>query len=348
VTLPPAILPIEHNRPTLGAEEQEAACRVLSSNWVAQGPEVAAFEDEVCAFLGLRQGHAVALSSGSAALYLALKILARDDSRVACPVYACSALTNAIALAATTPILIDTNPNDPNIDGAALLASGADIAIVPHMFGFPAFLPDINEVRIIEDVAQALGSSVVNRPAGISGNVGIFSFYASKVITTGGQGGMLVSRDRNIVEAARDYRAFDCRKDRQPRFNFQMTDLQAAVGRVQLVKLPAFLSRRNEIFERYRHAGLDLLEPESRGRPIRYRCVIRSKAPRSLIEHLSGYGINAIVPIEDWELLGPAEQFPNATELTRTTVSLPIYPSLTDKEQDRIISSLDQIMSRTQ
>lgn len=332
---------IPHNRPALGPEEQRAAQRVLDSGWLAQGREVEAFENEVCAFLGLPEGHAVAVSSGTAALFLALRVLDVAGSAVGCPVYACSALTNAITLAGARPALIDTAAGSPNIDLAALRRSPVRTAIVAHIFGFPVDLAGLDGIRIIEDAAQAFGARVRGAPVGLQGDIGIFSFYATKIITSGGQGGMLVSRDSAIIAATRDYREFDCRRDRQPRFNFQMTDLHAAIGRAQLEKCRDFLRRRDEIFDRYQRLGLALLDdnaPETDC--VRFRSVVTTPRPRQLIEHLAHDGVRAIVPVEDWELLGPAEQFPNAAALARSTVSLPTYPGLSRPELDQIVKVL--------
>lgn len=331
---------IPHNCPALGPEEQLAAQRVLESRWLAQGTEVEAFENEVCAYLGLQSGHAVAVSSGTAALFLALWVLEAKRSAVVCPVYACSALTNAIALAGAVPVMVDTAQDSPNIDFGALNRADTDLAIVPHMFGFPVELKKQNGIRVIEDCAQALGTYVDGKPVGLSGLVGVFSFYATKMITSGGQGGMLVSGDRRIIDMVRDYRQFDCRDDRRPRFNFQMTDLQAAVGREQLRKLPLFLSRRREIFEQYRDAGLDVFDVQSNSVPARYRTIICSNNPQRVIDTLAQHGIKAIVPVNDWELLGPADNFPNAAAFARTTVSLPTYPSLMEKDVLQIVSAL--------
>jgi perosamine synthetase len=335
---------IPHNRPTLGLDEQRAADRVLASGWIAQGREVEAFENELCGYLGLPEGHAVAVSSGTAALFLALWILDAQGSTVACPVYACSALVNAIRLAGADPHFVDTAADSPNIDPSKLARATAGFSIIAHMFGMPVDISAVTKsgVVVIEDCAQALGASFAGAPVGVSGHVGIFSFYATKMMTSGGEGGMLVARDRGLADAARDYRQFDGRHDRKPRFNFQMTDLQAAIGRVQLRKLPGFVTRRGEIFARYRDAGFDLLDEKSHGVPVRYRSIVRTESPRAIIDKLAQYDIKAIVPVEDWELLGAAEQYPNATALTRTTVSLPTYPLLSDEELSRILDVLNE------
>ncbi len=337
----PARRTVPHNRPTLGPEEARAAERVIASGWLAQGAEVEAFENEMCAYLGLPRGHAVATSSGTAALFLALWVLGARGARVACPVYACSALTNAIHFAGATPVLIDNERDRPNVDIAAVARADAAIAIVPHMFGVPADIAKLDGMHVIEDCAQALGASMGGAPVGIAGTVGIFSFYATKMITSGGQGGMLVSRDRGIVDAVRDFRQFDCRDDRRPRFNLQMTDLQATIGREQLRKLPWFVARREEIFAKYRRAGFEALDADDAALPVRYRFVMQSERPHRAIEALAQNGITAIVPLAEWELLAPSEGFPNAAALARSTISLPIYPSLSDEDASRVIDAMN-------
>lgn len=337
---------IAHNAPTLGPREAEAAQRVLASGRVAQGPEIEGFENEFCEALGLPHGHAVAVSSGSAALFLALWAFDASGSIVSCPVYACSALTNAIILAGGEPAVVDTAAGSPNIDIEGLIRTGAKVAIVPHIFGFPVDLAKFSGVRIVEDCAQALGASVRGTPVGLQGDVAIFSFYATKLITSGGHGGLVVSRERNLADAVRDYRDFDGHSDRKPRFNFQMTEVQAAIGRVQLQRLPEFLGRRRDIFDRYKAAGIPVLDTsDDFSSPVRYRTVARARRPREIIAKLAENEVKAIVPIEDWELLGPIEQFPNAGSLSRSTISLPTYPLLTDAAQDLIIASCRNLFS---
>lgn len=330
---------IPHNSPTCDAEEAQAASNVIYSGWLAQGPEVEAFENEVCAFLGLPPGHAVALSSGTAALFMALWVLGAKGKRVAFPVYACSALRNAVAMAGGQEVLLDVSAGTPNIDPAEARRVAPGILIAPHMYGLPIDLSACGDIPVIEDCAQCLGGKVRSMATGLQGVVGIFSFYVTKLITSGGQGGMLVSRDRQLVDQVRDYREFDCRRDRQHRFNFQMTDLQAAIGRAQLRKLPFFLERRARLFRIYKEAGFDLLDIPAAStelEAIRYRAVVKTNAPESIIKALAQNKIRAIVPIEDWELLGEESAYPNALRLTKTTVSLPLFPTLKDEQAEKI------------
>ncbi len=337
---------IPHNKPTLGMEEEEAAIRVLRTDWIAQGAEVEAFENEFCDFIGLAHGHAVAVSSGTAALFLALWVLGAKCKKIAIPVYSCSALRHAVAMAGGIEVLIDVGINSPNIDSYKLIESRAKIAIIPHMYGLPVDFQQIESenVLIIEDCAQALGAKIADKHVGLFGKLGVFSFYATKLITTGGYGGMVVSQDKSLINSIRDYREFDLRHDKLPRFNFKMGDIQAAIGRVQLRKLQLFLKLRDEIFIRYKEAGLNLLDIHEKDKghlkPVRYRAVMLTTNPLNLIKKLSSIGVSAIAPIEDWELLGDGNFFPNAFKLSKMTVSLPIYPSLSENEVDLIIKGV--------
>ena len=158
------------------------------------------------------------------------------------------------------------------------------------MYGIPIEFDRKNNTTV-EDCCQALGAKIDNQLVGLQGDIGFFSFYATKLMTSGGQGGMLISENKNLIDNAKDYREFDMRHDKKKRFNFQMTDLQAAIGREQLKKLPGFIKRREEIFQLYKKEGLDLLdikpEEESYLKPVRYRAIIQTKKPKQIIESLN-------------------------------------------------------------
>jgi len=332
---------IAHNKPTLGKQEQQAVSKVLESGYIAQGLEVEKFENEFCDFLGLPAQHAVALSSGTSALFMALWSFNAKNKSVAMPVYVCSSLRNAVAMAQANEVLIDNATDSPNICLNQLQKSNPDIAIIPHMFGLPNEIQNIKDIDIIEDCAQSLGAKIDNKKTGLIGKVGIFSFYSTKLMTSGGQGGMFVSIDKNLVDKVRDYREFDCRRDKKHRFNFQMTDIQAAIGRVQLKQLPIFLKRRQEIFAMYKESGLNLIESENKA-SVHYRAVIRVNNSTEVKDKLLKQSINTIIPIEDWELLGNGTEYRNAYHLTQTTLSLPIYPSLTNRNVTNIVNQLNK------
>ncbi len=332
---------IPHNRPCLGDGEARAATRAIASGYIARGPEARALENELCEWLGLPPGCAALVSSGTAALYLALHVTGAAGKTVALPAYACSALRNAVAMAGATTRLIDCAPDSPNVDAEALAASGCGFAIAAHMYGIPVDAAAATaRMTLIDDAAQSIGARINGVPAGRTGRAGIFSFYATKLMTTGGIGGAVVSDDPALIGAVQDYLDFDCRRDEKTRFNFQLGDISAAIGRVQLTRLRGFLERRAEIFAAYAALGLPLLgaDPVSGIEAVRYRAIVRTDRPRELIAHLESQGIGAIVPTEDWEI--PPGAFANARRLAQTTVSLPLYPSLSDTELHAVIGAL--------
>ena len=215
---------IPHNRPTLNIEEEEAAIRVIRSGWLTQGKEVEAFENEFCKFVGLPEGHAVAVSSGTASLFLSLWVLNAKNKKISFPGYVCSALHHSVAMISGNENLIDIAPNSPNLDLSLLKKSNSDITILPYMYGIPMDISNFKNEIIIEDCCQALGAKINDQLVGLKGEIGIFSFFATKLMTSGGQGGMLTSKNKEYVDAARDYREFDLRNDTKKRFNYFFSD----------------------------------------------------------------------------------------------------------------------------
>ena len=335
---------ISHNRPTLGNAEKQAALRVLDSGWIAQGREVEAFESEVCRYVGLDERCAVALSSGTAALFMALWVLGAKGKRVAIPVYSCAALRNAVVMAGAQPVAIDVAADSPNIDLNGLPSTGIDLIVAAHMFGFPSRWPsEFNSIPVIEDCAQAFGARIDGIPVGGNGKAAVFSFYATKMLTSGGQGGMLVSRERSIIDAVRDYRQFDSPSG--SRSEIQSADdrsarkpLSAAHSSRKLASSsPA--ARKSRIDTWPRGYTLWRNDPAEGLEPNHYRAIVEIPDTRAAIEQLERDGVCAIVPIHDWELLDDAQRFPRASALCRRTISLPTYPLLKSAEVLKVIQA---------
>ncbi len=336
--------PIPHNRPTLGMEEEKMAISVIRSGWIAQGTAVENFENELCSYLGLSPGSAVAVSSGTAALYLTLVALDAKEKNIAIPYYCCSSLRHATNLAGGNPFLVDSREDSPNININAIDPS-MDIAIIPHLFGIPQKFPKNTSMKyLIEDCAQSLGARVEGVPVGLQGHVSIFSFYATKLITSGGQGGMIVSKDPSFIKEIKDYRMFNQKSDEKDRFNFQMTDLQAAIGSAQLRKLPEFIKRREAIYHEYQDANFPLLDISTGIQPVPFRAILQTSKQMEIITELAKHNISATIPLQESELFGSNEPFPNASYWTHHTVSLPIYPSLSNEEVKRIIQIVKEIL----
>jgi len=332
---------IPHNKPTLGPRELNAVKRVIESEWLAQASEVAAFENELCEFFGIEKGHAIVVSSGSAALFLALWALGCKGERVGVPVYSCCALRNAVEMVGAKSVYLDCSEGSPNADISTANSAAIDTLIAPSMFGIPIEVDKTRNYKLIEDLAQSFGATDRDNPIGLRGNLGICSFYASKLITSGGQGGAIISKDKSLIDLIRDYREFDNRRDDKIRFNFQMTDIQAAIGREQLEQFSEFSMKRDVIFDVYKNAGLDLIDIDcSNCKPVRYRAVLQTDKPLLLIQKLKEIGVNSIVPIEAEELLDNSDKYPNANWFANNTISLPIYPDLNNKIAHKIADCL--------
>ena len=171
-----------------------------------------------------------------------------------------------------------------------------------------------------------------------------FSFYATKLLTSGGQGGMIVSKDAAIIEELKDYRIFDQKSDQKNRFNFQMTDLQAAIGSAQLRQFPEFIKRREEIYQQYQKANFPLLDASANIQPVRFRAILQTPKQHEIIAALAKHNISAVIPLQQRELFGSKELYPNASYWTHNTISLPIYPSLSDDEVKRIIDIVMEVL----
>ena len=345
---------IPHSRPWITAADVRAVTRVVKSGALAQGAEVAALEAEVGAMLGLPAG--VAVSSGTAALHLALLGLGiGPGDEVILPSYVCVAPLHAVEYVGATPRLADTDPASYNLDPADVrrrLTRRSRAIIVPHQFGLPADLDPLLElgVPLIEDCAQAMGARYRGRRVGGFGAVSILSFYATKLMTTG-EGGMLLSRDRRLLARMRDCRDYDERRRPAVRYNYKLTDFQAALGRSQLRRLPAMLARRAAIADRYRRGWADLpvrLPAPDVGRTHAYhRFVISvSGSARTTARRLSRLGVTARPPVfqpihTTFRLTG----FPGATHAFRHALSVPLYPALSLREEARVLRAVQQVLA---
>lgn len=342
---------IPHSRPTLEEEDASRVARVVASGQIAQGPEVDAFERAMALRLGVPA--AAAVSSGSAALELALRALevgAGDE--VIIPTYACDALHHAVTRCGAAPVLADADAVTLSLspdDARRRLTPRTRCLIVPHAFGLPVDLDRFAGfgLPIVEDCAQTLGEGGQAHPPGSRGALAVCSFYATKLLTTG-EGG-LVAGATGRVERARDARDYDERWTLAPRFNFKMTDMQAALGRSQLERLDGFIARRRAIAARYR-AALEgapcRLPPDAPGH-VYHRFIVAVGAPvEDVLKALAARGVAARRPVFRplHRALGRAG-YPEADRLWAERVSMPCYPTLTDAEVDLVAAALRQSLS---
>ncbi len=338
---------IPHSRPTLGEKEIAAVSDVIASGHVAGGQAVAEFEARFARYLGA--GEAVSTASGTAALHLTLLAMGiGPGDEVIIPSYVCCALLNAVHYTGATPVLAEIEANSGNLAAADVkkkLTRRTRALIVVHLFGLPADMDSLLslDVPVIEDCAQCLGTFHKRQAVGTLGVAAVFSFYATKVICTG-EGGMVVTQHKDIADQVRDLRTYDKKKGYKTRYNSKMTDIQAAMGRVQLERLPSFIRRRREIAGRYDAAfhslGLQLPSPDSRHIFYRYVLGLQHDAG-DWIRRLGDLGIGCDRPIyrplhRELKLT----EYPTTEKTWRQNLSIPIYPSLGEDEIERIIEAV--------
>jgi len=338
---------IPHSRPTLGPEEIRAVARVLESGQIAQGREVRKFEQAFARKNGAR--YAAAVNSGTSALHLTLLAMGvGTGDEVILPSYVCTALLNAVRYVKATPILVDIDSASYNLDPKAVigrLTRRTKAVIVPHMFGLAADLKPLLSlnVPIIEDCAQAVGGTYRNKPLGALGRAAVFSFYATKVITTG-EGGMVVSDSKRLIDRVRELREYDKLDATDIHYNYKMTDVQAAMGCVQLKRLDDFVRRRRIIAGRYRRAleGCDLALPPDDPGHIYYRYVIGlKKSAARLIRFLHTRGMDCARPVHrPLHAVLKLKGYANTESAWRRSISVPIYPSLSKDQTGRVIELL--------
>jgi len=314
---------------------------------------VAGLEHELARRIGVAD--AAAVSSGSAALELALRALdVGAGHEVIIPTYACDAVYHAVTRCGATAVLADADPETLGLsaaDAARRRTARTRAVIVVHPFGLAVDLADFRRlgVALVEDCAQTLGATLGGRPVGAGGGLTVCSFYATKLLTTG-EGGA-VAGPAELVARARDTRDYDERTELAPRFNYKMTDMQAALGRSQLARLDTFIARRRALAARYRSAlarAPRCRVPADAGeRHVYHRFVIAVDKPLDpVLAHLEQRGVAARRPVfrPIHRALG-LSGYPNAERLWSQCLSLPCYPLLTDGEADTVAAALAEALA---
>ncbi len=344
---------IPHSKPTIDKNDAELLSQVMLSGQIAQGEKVADFERQMARFIGVKG--CVATSSGTAGLHLSLIALGiGQGDQVLFPTYVCAALLNAVNYVRATPVLVDINPRSFNLDVCDLkakLTPKSKAVILPHMFGLPADIDEIMAlgIPVIEDCAQAVGATFQKKPVGSFGTLAVFSFYATKVMTTG-EGGMVASHSQALLEKLKDLREYDEKDNYRLRFNYKMSDLQAALGLAQLARLADFVSQRRKTADLYSASlkgfAVDLPQESEDRRHIFFRYVIRAKRPlAAILRSFEQRGVCCRRPVHKslHRFLG-LSGFPWTEEVSKSALSLPIYPSLKDEETKKVIEAAQGIL----
>lgn len=350
---------IQHNRPCLDSIDAQAAYDVVMSGWVAGGNVSKLLEEALARRIVGKTGEAAVCVNGTSALFLALHSLGIGvGDEVIIPTYVCTADLNAVKMIGATPVLADIKNSNLSFSRSSIephLTDRTRAIIVVHTYGIPCEIEVIRSLNlpIIEDCAQSLGSMFADgSPVGSKGDLAVFSFYATKYLTGGCGGGVLSSNPERIA-SIRDYLDFDAPVSYFPRFNFQLSDINAAVCLSQFQKLDSFLQRRLELGRDFVSA---VSNPErasysaAKDGPNLFRFLLNFETPGELQackQHLFDKSIDTIVPLESRELLHrylkqDQNCFPNAELAAKTLLSLPIYPCLGIAEQDRIVTALKE------
>jgi dTDP-4-amino-4,6-dideoxygalactose transaminase len=371
-------------RPWLGAEEAEAAAAAVASGWVAQGPRVAEFES---AFAQATQTkHAVAVSSCTTALHLALVVKGiGPGDEVIVPSLSFIATSNAVRYVGATPVFADVDPMTQNLTVQTIepvLTKRTRAIILVDQAGIPADLNDVvgtastSDLTIIEDAACAAGSTYRGQPVGAGADLAAFSFHPRKLLTTG-EGGMVTTPDeelaarlRRLREHGMDASAAQRHQSRQPvieqyvetGFNFRMTDIQAAIGIVQLGKLDRMVDRRRELASRYHSLLADIPGLQMAADPdygtTNYQSfwvVLPPDFPvtRNEVLHvLANAGVSArrgimAAHMEPAYSGHPHAPLPVTERLTSSSLILPLFHDMTESEQDLIVEAMHDVANLT-
>jgi len=349
-------------KPLIGDEEREAVDRVLRSGIIAQGPEVAAFEQEFGAAL-VEGRTCVAVNSGTAGSHLGLLSAGVGPGQeVIVPSFTFAATANSVALTGATPVFVDIEPHHFNLDPAAVEAAVTErtVGIMPvHLYGHPADMTALQEVadrhglKIFEDAAQAHGAAWQGRPVGTFGEFAMFSLYPTKNMTSG-EGGMVSTGDEELARKLRLYRNQGMERRYENEvvgFNARMTDIHAAIGRVQLGKLPGWTKQRQQNAQTL-DAGLAGLPgitvpPVAAGAThVYHQYTIRVADDRDgfakalLDEHGVGSGVYYPIPNHRLPSFRLELDLPQTELAAQQALSLPVHPALSQAEVERVVEAV--------
>lgn len=348
---------IQHSRPTIRKKDLESALRVMISDNLATGDIIYEFERAFANYFG-RGFSAIFVTSGTSALELILRQLniVEGDEIIM------SSFLNASPLEVITnlkavPVLIDVNEDTFQIsmdDVINAVNEKTKAVIVSHMFGNCALIDELTDIKIpvIEDASHSLGGRYRDTLLGSFGDYSYFSLSATRMITSGGAGGIIITKKKGI-DSIRDARHYDKKDNFLPRFNYYPTDLQAAIAIEELKHLERMLEVRADIASFYDAAVLEstLSKPPMHDceKPSHYRYVCELNGSMNVyevIEMFSRHGVEAARPIykplhQYMDL--PKENFPNTERAFLKSVSIPIYPTLQKSEAELICKLIRQI-----
>jgi perosamine synthetase len=340
--------------PDVGPDELAEVAEVLASGQLTMGPKVLEFEAEVAEACEVT--HALAVSSGTAALHLALLALGiGPGDEVLVPAYTFPATANVVALVGARPVLVDVDPETMNVDPAqAEVGSSTRAILAVHLFGRPARLEELPEgLPVVEDAAGALGARRRGRACGGLGLLGCLSFHPRKIVTTG-EGGAVTTNDEALADAVRALRHHGWRTDDMPApgFNYRLSDVLCALGIPQLRRLGELYAARARLADAYadRLRGLPLTLPRADDGDTHgwQAYVVQVDGRDAVLAALRAQGIEAQIGTYALHRLGAYRDqgsFPGADRAFERALALPFHSRLSEDDLDRIAEALDKLVS---
>ena len=341
------------------SEMEEAAIHALRNESFVGGESVSKFEEDFAEYTGVK--HAVSVSSGNSALQISLMALGiADNSKVVTPTNSFIASANCIRMTNAHPILADIDLKDGGIDVSGITQS-VDAIIPVHIYGNPCNFDSVKafaeeqKIPIVEDACQAHGAVYKNRKVGSLSDVGCFSFYPTKNMTVGGDGGMTTTNNEEIAQKISSIRD-NGRKTKNEfdklGFTMRLNTVNAAIGRIQLKHLDEKNSRRREIVSIYKKNLVeDCILPENEnGKSVYHQIVIRHSKRNEIRKGLADNDIGSAIYYETPIHLQPIYQeygykLPNSEKFSKEVMSLPSYPQLTDEQILVICEHVNKIIS---
>lgn len=347
-------------KPIIGEEERAAVDRVMRSGMIAQGPEVAAFETEFAEHFGLDRA-CVAVNSGTSGLHLGLLASGiGPGDEVIVPSFTFAATANSVALTGATPVFADIDLDTFCLDAASVeeRITERTRAVMPvHLYGHPAAMVELRSVcdrhglGLFEDAAQAHGASLGGRPVGSFGDFGMFSLYPTKNMTSG-EGGMVSVATDELERLVRLYRNQGMQRQYENEvvgLNNRMTDIHAAIGRVQLTKVGAWTEQRqaNAAFLSAHLEGVTTPPVSHDAVHVYHQYTIRVAEDRDGMatalreEHNIGSGMFYPIPNHRLKPFATADDLPMTEQAALECLSLPVHPSVTRADLERIVSAVN-------
>lgn len=371
-------------RPWMDERESEAIAEVIRSGWITQGQKVIDFENVVASYVGTKYG--IATNSCTSGLHLSLRILGvKPGDKVICPSFTCMATANAIHMAGANPVFADIEPKTYNLDPLsveALITPDVKAILLVHQIGLPADreifekLAAEHNLLLIEDGACSFGATYKGEALGANSLATSYSFHPRKMITTG-EGGMIVTNDAAFAEKARALRSTGAsisdlerhkakgvlvQEYHESGYNYRLTDMQAAVGLVQMTRLAEMLKQRRDQAEAYDTAlkgqpGIETpFVPEYATHSFSSYCIRLTKdCPVSrdlMLREMAQRGISCRTGIQPLhhepfykkEKSVLRSDLPETEKAARETMFLPIFPGMTRSQQEKVCSSIAEIL----